>query len=107
MDHNIDVVYHHVKAYQNTKPLKEKNGKETPLTKASKLNIICDKMAEEERINPTPGHEQKINQEIAINTKIYFESKGITNINNLCIKIHKHTHEDSQIKYLKEIPNWD
>ena len=59
-------------------------------------------MAEEERITPTPGHEPKVNPEMAINTKVYFEFKGTTNINNLCVKIHKHTHEDAQIKYLKD-----
>ena len=52
-DHNIVVEYHHVKAHQDTKPLKYMKGKVIPLTKAAKLNIICDKMAEEERITPT------------------------------------------------------
>lgn len=106
-DHNITVEYHHVKAHQDTTPVKDTKGKAVSLTKAAKLNIICDKMAEEERNKPTPGHEPKLNPEMAINTKIYFESKGIVNINKLCVQIHKHTHEDAQIKYLKEKNGWD
>ena len=97
MDHNITVEYHHMKAHQDTTPLKDTKGKMIPLTKAAKLNIVCDKMAEEERINPTPGHELHINPEMVVNTKVYFESKGITNIKTLCTQIHIHTHEDAQI----------
>ena len=59
-------------------------------------------MAEEERISPTPGQEPKINPEMALNTKVFFESKGVLNINNICAQIHKHTHEDAQVNYLQE-----
>ena len=38
---------------------------------------------------------------------VYFESKGITNINNLYVQSHKHTHKDVQIKYVKEKNWWD
>ena len=83
-DHNISVEYHHVKAHQDTTPLRNNKGEIIPLTKEAKLNIICDKLAGEERLHSTPGYESKPNPEMAKYTKIYFESKGVININHLC-----------------------
>ena len=40
--HNINVEYHHVKAHQDKRPLKDKEGKPIPLTAAVRLNIHCD-----------------------------------------------------------------
>ena len=76
INHNMKVVFHHVKAHQDTTLLKDKNGEEIPLTTAVKLNnIICNKMAEEEIIIPTPGYGPKLNPEISLNTKIVLSPK--------------------------------
>ena len=100
-EHNVEVEYCHVKAHQDTKPVLDTKGKPLPLNQAAKLNIFCDKQAEKVRENPTPGHEPKINPEMASGTQVYFQSKGVTNVKNLYEQIHQHIHEDAQIDYLK------
>ena len=58
-DHNINVEYHHVKAHQDEKPLRDKEGKPIPLTAAACLNIYCDQQAGKERTHPPEGYEPK------------------------------------------------
>ena len=58
-DHNINVEYHHVKAHQDEKPLRDKEGKLIPLTAAACLNIYCDQQAGKERTHPPEGYEPK------------------------------------------------
>ena len=87
-DHNITVEYHHVKAHQDDKPLKDKEGKPIPLTAAARLNIHCDRQAEKERSHPSEGYEPKINPEMSNGTQLFFKSHGVINVNNLQEQIH-------------------
>ena len=50
--HNIEIKYQWAQGHQDTKPILDKKGKRTPLTRAAKININCDKRAAEYRRKP-------------------------------------------------------
>ena len=86
------MAFHHVKAHQDEKPLKDKKGKPIPLTAEARLNIHCDKQAEMKRMYSSEGYKSKVNLEMAKATQLYFQSNGVINVNNLQEQVHRDIH---------------
>ena len=76
-NHNITIEYEWVKSHQDTKPLKTRNGKSLPLTKAALINIDYDKRVTKFMNKPT-SRPSKNNLLIPEDTGAYLKRKLVS-----------------------------
>ena len=60
---------------------------------------MCDRQVDKERQNPLESYGSKVNPEISRGTHLYFQSKGVLNMNNLQKQLHGHKHKSTQIEH--------
>jgi len=104
--HNIAIHYQWVQGRQDTKPILDKEGMCTLLSKAAKININCDKPASRYRRNPNKERRPHNKPIIPTEAKVYLSSKGQINIGILEDHIMIHRHGEKIEKKLKDKFNW-
>ena len=104
--HNIGIDYAWVQGHQDTNPIRDKEGKVLPLTRAAKINIDCDMRAGKYQTDPAPDRIPRHNPVIPTAANVYFSSKGQTNIGALEAQVMMHRHEETMKQKLMEKFDW-
>lgn len=100
--HNIEIHYKWVQGHKDLKPILDKEGKRTLLTKAVKININCNKRASTYRINLDRERIPQNNPIMPTESKVHFASKGQIKVGKLDDQIMLHQHREKLATKLKE-----